>query len=1200
MDTGNEPADERERRLHAILHDYLQAVDAGQAPDRPALLRDHPEFAADLEAFFADQDRVERVARPMRPEAPPAPAGATMAGGAAATDLPAGTKVRYFGDYEVIEEIARGGMGVVYAAHQISLNRAVALKMILAGELASEADVRRFQAEAEAAAGLDHPNIVPIYEVGAHGGQHYFSMKLVAGGSLARHVPRFVADPRAAAGLLAAVARAVHYAHQRGILHRDLKPANVLLDAKGVPQVTDFGLARRNEGGAALTGSGAIVGTPAYMSPELAAGQRGLTTATDVYSLGAVLYELLTGRAPFTGDSPLEVLPQVLGREPTRPRALSPRTDRDLETVCLKCLEKAPERRYGSAEALAEDLERWLRGEPIRARRSGPWERAVKWARRRPAVAALLVTSLLALVALGGLAAGWWYNGRLQELLDVARNERAEADRQRATAEERERAVNRVWYAADMNLAQRYWDRAHVGRARALLERQRPRPGREDLRGFEWRYLWRVCHAARHTLAGHAGKVRLLAFAPDGRTLATAAGDEPQGAAAVVTLWRVDDGQAQATFNTRLGTFHTLQWSADGSLVGVASVRRSERNEDVPVVVLWERATGRERKRLEGYRDLAFAPRDRLAALVGKDYTVKLWDLDKDQERATFPAGTRNGAFSVAFAPDGRRLAVMGSRDGDRLYEGVVTLWDVATGKKHAEFTKVGIGSNASVAFSPDGTTLAWRTGGQLSLWDTATGKRRSALLEGDLHSPVAIAFSPDSRLLATGTGAGAVSLWDVATGDLRRGHADAHAGTVRAVAFAPDGNLLASAGWDRSVKLWDVASGDGVGVVRGHEGPVNCMAFTPDNSALVTASDDGTAQVWDRRRSPDRLNLARGSWAPRSVAFTADSRTLAAADYRTVRLYDADTGNHRRTIPVNHWVFGMALSPDGQLVATAGNQGEGGAEPGIVRLWDARTGKALARLDPHVPSAQTVLFSPRGRWLAAWNVVPRVRQADAVVTLWEMPGGKEVGTWRGRSMAAFAPDEQAVALVGPGGAALYDLPAIRPGPALEGHTAGVTSAAFSPDGRLIATGSEDRTVRLWDRAGRLRATLAGHPAGETQVTFSPDGAALAANTYPPQGGGLSVKLWDVATATERASFLGGPLLQFAPDGRTVVTASSDLQGVLTLWQVATGQELLSLAGHDYPITCLAISPDGTKLASGAGWRDENDGVNLWLAPAAP
>jgi hypothetical protein len=412
----------RDERVNAILAAYLDAAAAGQAPDQAELLARHPDLAAELAAFFAEDAQVRHLAET-----------ATLARDEPAPRPSLGT-VRYFGDYELVEEIARGGMGVVYKARQASLNRVVALKMILSGQLASPSEVRRFQIEAESAANLDHPNIVPIYEVGEHQGLHYFSMKLVEGGSLAAALARGLLRTtdkqgrRAAASLVARLARAVHYAHQRGILHRDLKPANILLQESGVrgqesgnrthpwrdsclltpdsltPVITDFGLSKRLEGDVKLSQSGAIVGTPAYMAPEQAAGRRDLTTAVDVYSLGAILYELLTGTPPFTGGAPMDVILQVMDREPVPPRQLQPAIDRDLETICLRSMAREPAKRYGTAAALAEDLERWQRGEPILARPVGSWERAVKWVQRQRTVAGLWgLSALVTLIAVGQL-----------------------------------------------------------------------------------------------------------------------------------------------------------------------------------------------------------------------------------------------------------------------------------------------------------------------------------------------------------------------------------------------------------------------------------------------------------------------------------------------------------------------------------------------------------------------------------------------------------------------------------------------------------------------------------------------------------------------------------------------------------------------------------------------------------------------------
>lgn len=385
MTEPNSPRAEEtiEYRLAEVLDEYCRDVDQGLDPAPHTCLSAHPELAGDLteclEAVAALEELGAALGRP--PVPPPA------------------FQPRTLGDFELLAELGRGGMGVVYKARQLSLDRLVALKMIRAGAVASANDAQRFCNEAAIVAHLDHPAIVPVYEVGEHQGELYYSMKLIDGGSLAEQLDRFHADPRAAARLLSAVAEAVHHAHQRGVLHRDLKPSNILLDAAGQPHVTDFGLAKRITTDGGLIQSGTLVGTPSYMAPEQASGKKGaLTTAADVYGLGGILYAMLTGRPPFEGDTLLDTLEQVRGCEAAPPGATNPRVDRDLETICLKCLRKEPSERYGSADALARDLERWLAGEPIKARPVSRFERLWRWARRHPALTgAIMVAAALVL-----------------------------------------------------------------------------------------------------------------------------------------------------------------------------------------------------------------------------------------------------------------------------------------------------------------------------------------------------------------------------------------------------------------------------------------------------------------------------------------------------------------------------------------------------------------------------------------------------------------------------------------------------------------------------------------------------------------------------------------------------------------------------------------------------------------------------------
>jgi tetratricopeptide (TPR) repeat protein/tRNA A-37 threonylcarbamoyl transferase component Bud32 len=433
------PVPESSNRLDEAVTAYLEALENGAAPDRAVWLARYPDVAPDLAEFFVDQDQLDVLAAPLREAGQglcdtlaPAKDWCRDTAGPARSDTSGEPLPRRLGDYELLEVIGRGGMSVVYKARQKGLNRWLAVKMIRAQDAQATVDLQRLLHEAETIAHLDHPHIVPVYEVGWDQGVPYFSMKLMEGGSLADILPRLAVQPRAAARLMVQVARAVHHAHQRGILHRDLKPSNILLDQDGQAHVTDFGLAKHLDTDSGLTQSGAIVGTPSYMAPEQARGRKGtVTTATDLYGLGAVLYTVLTGQAPFRGDTVLDTLEQVKEREPERPSGKNRRVHRDLETICLKCLRKEPRQRYSSAEALAEDLERWLTGVPILARRTRLGERLAKWAKRRPALAAMVgITSLTVLALLAGAV---WHNARLSAALQEREREgrRAEANFQR-------------------------------------------------------------------------------------------------------------------------------------------------------------------------------------------------------------------------------------------------------------------------------------------------------------------------------------------------------------------------------------------------------------------------------------------------------------------------------------------------------------------------------------------------------------------------------------------------------------------------------------------------------------------------------------------------------------------------------------------------------------------------------------------------
>jgi hypothetical protein len=581
--------------------------------------------------------------------------------------------------YEVLGELGRGGMGVVYRARHVNLNRVVALKMILSGTHAGPQALLRFQREAEAVARLQHPNIVQVFDVGEHEGRPYLALEHADGGSLAQQLAGTPQPVRPAAQLVQTLARAIHVAHEKGIIHRDLKPANILLQRmaatsttrhkKGeegqaeqggevglpagsapgpcgvcsgfswpfLPKITDFGLAKLWQDPDGQTASGDVVGTPSYMAPEQAAGQTGaIGPAADVWALGAILYELLTGRPPFRGASALDTLQQVRAQEPVPPSRLQPGLPRDLEAICLKCLEKGPQQRYLSAEALAEDLRRFLAGEPTRARPVGAWGRGMKWLKRHPAPAALAAVSGLAALALVGVAVGLAYNTRLQDALEEATTQRAEAERQRLAAErasaeadrlrgQAEEMERRVRYARDMHVAHQAWQDGQVGRVLELLDAWRRPPGDpSDLRGCEWDYLRGLCFRDLRTLRWHTAAVKALAFSADGRRLASA------DAGGGVRLWDLAGAKGSRPLRGHTAAVHALAFSPDGTRLAAADNEK--------VVKVWDANTGQLVHTLKGHTgpvySVAFSPEGKLLIAAGSS-AVRFWDADSGKEIRT-------------------------------------------------------------------------------------------------------------------------------------------------------------------------------------------------------------------------------------------------------------------------------------------------------------------------------------------------------------------------------------------------------------------------------------------------------------------------------------------------------------------------------------------------------------------------------------
>ena len=1008
-----------------------------------------------------------------------------------------------FGDYELLEEIGRGGMGVVYRARQRSLDRVVAIKMIAFGPGSSPDFIKRFRAEAVSAASLHHPNIVAIHEVGIQEGRHFFVMDYVEGQSLARLVGNQPLPAKRAAAYLKTIAEAAHYAHERGILHRDLKPSNVLIDAQDQPHLVDFGLARRLEGNSELTVTGQVLGSPHYLPPEQAAGQRArVSRRTDVYALGATFYHLLAGRPPFQAESLAQTLDLVLHADPIAPRLLNPSVPRDLETICLKCLEKEPSRRYPTAKALADELGRFLGGEPIRARPLGLAGQMWRWCRRKPQVASLAAVALLLfLLGLGGVLGMW---------------RRAESQRQRAEAGEL--SARRRAYISEINSAQQALKASNPERALELLNRHRPAHSSlgTDLRGFEWGYLWQQCQSGAAAVVGVLpSRIRSLEVSPDGRWLA--AGSER----GTVKVWNLATGE-------EISVLPDQAWKSFANFSPDS-------------------------------RLLLFT--DQSANSWG---TLRVLDLQTRERRTIITNSWALGA--PAFLPSGRWLGY-GAADRSFRRKAVVvdfaTLTNIGemnfltpiTDDVHG-FEGVFTSDSRSIISSendPDRT---------LALGDFMAGKEPQQHVPAHRDAITAIAISPDGRILATGAGFtstgvrsedNGIKLWEVPS--LRPlGELSGHEDWIVGLKFSPDGQTLASGSADQTIRLWDVPTRSLKWVSRRLPQAVWRVCFTPDGRTLFSGCQDGAIHRWSLDARQEERGFSRRPAALDFLAVAPSDERFAGIRQGTVYLNEADSLAFSNTVPELGTNNGSLLfSRDGQCLFAGTRSGE-------VQVWPLSRRQLVQRLQQPFPELVTRLMQDaRGQSLAVVQCDSRnVREGRPCrIGVWSVADWRERKSWTvsGVSLAAaFSPDGRWLA-TGDGPVQVWDLKGLVATNAASFTAGTITDLAFSPDGRLLAASNEEGGVRVWEIPTLHELPpLRAHKRTVQTLAFSPDSRRLAT----AGDGDEAVKLWDVATWQELITLerLGESLRQlaFSADG-CQLTARNSQRDVLA-WRVPSVAEI--------------------------------------------
>jgi len=1067
------------------------------------------------------------------------------------------------GRYRLMEKIGEGGCGVVYVAEQTEpVQRRVALKVIKLG-MDTKAVVARFEAERQALAMMDHPNIAKVLDAGATElGRPYFVMELVRGIRITDYCDQTGLNTQDRLHLIIKVCQAIQHAHQKGIIHRDIKPSNILVtlhDGVPVPKVIDFGIAKATEGrltdNTVYTQLHQFIGTPAYMSPEQAEmSGLDIDTRSDIYSLGVLLYELLAGSTPFDAQELLAagldgMRKTIREQEPVRPSTRlsglpgeqltttakrrseeGPRLVRqlrgDLDWIVMKCLEKDRTRRYDSATDLAADLTRYLTNEPVVARPPSAGYRFQKAFRRNKLVfsAGLVVVVVL----LAGISASLWQAARATRakveaetarINEAASRQQAETERERATASEQ--LARRTAYSSDMNLAQQALAASNVGRAQSLLDRQRPRPGQPDLRDWEWRYLWSQTRADEHeVLLTHTNGTSRVAFSPDGRLVALV---EPAGELVVKDLI------ARRTVLHQSGVWK-MAFANHAPWLAFVSDSRSASN----------------------------------AAVV-------LWDTVQRTEIRRFPIASLVGRGHLAFLPDDTRLLVASDRPTVSILSGpetkdvplLLSAWEIASGKLawQRPLFEPETSQGRTFVVSPEGTrAVAALPGGRFQVLDTQSGQDL-VMVKATAERVTALAFSPDGKIILSGAGYTdpVIHLWEAQQGT-HLGSLEGHRSWVSDLVFSADGSQLLSASADQTIRIWNWATRQPTGLLRGHLDSVMGLALFPDARTLASHSKE-SIYLWDLTKPSRHLGyrtLPTRLLPDSGTVFTPDNQSILGVEPGGgVALWDVQTLKESRRLwgdSTNHSV--LAVAPDVSRVVRVGPEGR-------LHVWDLNLGRESAHVD--VPGGTGGgFFTENGKFL----VTVQDQTTNLVADLWDSETWQQKGSLQVRRDTAMwiGATSRANSLVelSEGAIRVFDLTRLEEAPKEIPHSGDYYGLEVSPDGRTVAVPYRTGQVRLWDLDTlQLVDTLKGFLLGAHSVTFSPDGRRLAAGSNGPE----AVKLWDTTLRQEVLTLSGEgsvfKLLKFSPDGRFLLAINED--GLAHLWSAPSWAEIAAAEAQRRP-----------------------------------